>query len=140
MRVGQKSIKTCFCAQINCPAAIFDARKILRVGVAENPSAQCDETMIMSFLETIFLQHFRIAKSGVYKLPGCTFQLFNFSTLRPAQGKLSNYFYTIVIEDFFLVRRSRQFGCQILAREMQILVQLIFPFRATGHIIYLARP
>ena len=92
MRVGQKSIKTCFCAQINCPAAIFDARKILRVGVAENPSAQCDETMIMSFLETIFLQHFRIAKSGVYKLPGCTFQL-------------SNYFYTIVLEDFFLVRR-----------------------------------
>ena len=43
LRVCEECAETGFCAEINCPAAIFCAREIGRIGVAEDPSAECDE-------------------------------------------------------------------------------------------------
>ena len=57
IRVGKERFAAGFCAEINRPSAINGAWKILRVGVAENPSAQGYEAMAMMFSQAIFLQH-----------------------------------------------------------------------------------
>ena len=44
IRVCEKSAKTGFGAKVDGPAAIFDAREISRVRVAEDPPAKGDET------------------------------------------------------------------------------------------------
>lgn len=44
IRVSQECTQTGFGAEIDCPAAIFDAREIGRIRVAEFSSAEGDET------------------------------------------------------------------------------------------------
>jgi len=39
IRVSEKGIKAGFCAEVNCPAAIFDAREICSIGIAKDPTA-----------------------------------------------------------------------------------------------------
>lgn len=41
--VGKERAETGLCAKKDRPSAVLNARKILRVGVAENPSAQGDK-------------------------------------------------------------------------------------------------
>jgi hypothetical protein len=47
----------------------------------------------------------------------------------------SNYFYALVLEHFFLVRRVGEFAGEVLRGEVQLLVQVAAPFGAIGHIV-----
>jgi hypothetical protein len=45
IRISQKRLETGYGAEVDCSAAIFCLRKILRVCIAENPPAKRDEFM-----------------------------------------------------------------------------------------------
>lgn len=50
IRVCEKGAKAGVGAKIDYPAPIFDARKIGRIGVAEDPSAEGDEARVFLLL------------------------------------------------------------------------------------------
>jgi len=49
IRVGQERAEAGLGAEVDRPAAIFSTRKILRVGIAEDPSAERDEPLRTGF-------------------------------------------------------------------------------------------
>ena len=53
IRISQERASAGVGAQINRPAAILDARKICRVGVAEDPPAQSDEERMFLLFERL---------------------------------------------------------------------------------------
>ncbi len=48
-RVGQEGAEAGFGAEVDRPSVIFGAREILRIGVAEDPSAERDEPLRTGF-------------------------------------------------------------------------------------------
>ena len=53
VRFGKECAKAGLCAEIDRPAAVLDARKIGRVGVAEDPATERDEACMLLFFGSI---------------------------------------------------------------------------------------
>ena len=51
--VGKECAKAGLCAEIDRPAAVLSARKIGRVGVAEDPATERDEAWMLLFFGSI---------------------------------------------------------------------------------------
>ena len=54
--VGEERAETGICAEIDGPATIFDARKVCRIGVAEDAPTEGDEAWMFLLFEG-FEQH-----------------------------------------------------------------------------------
>jgi hypothetical protein len=53
IRVSQKCAKAGLGAEIDCPAAVFDVRKISGVSIAKDPPAEVDQTWLFLLFRRI---------------------------------------------------------------------------------------
>ena len=87
--VGEERAETGFGAEIDRPAAIFDAREIGRIGITEDPSAEGDEAG-MFFLLTRRLLH-RIHATPALAVPGeSALYAFSTSAMKTSKGLIVN--------------------------------------------------
>ena len=64
--VSQERAKTGVCADVNGPAAIFDAREIIWISVAESTPAEGNEARVL----LVFCRIFRHLKNSLQASPG----------------------------------------------------------------------
>ena len=66
--VSEERVATGIGAKINRPAAVYDAREIGRIGLTEDPSAECDEARMVFFFLGRGLHNRRVRERFLHRL------------------------------------------------------------------------